>query len=72
MLRIALPIAVLISFLTLHATHGANRLIGEYRARFEMRSDLSKITPGQFLETEKGAHVFFVEGTTSVNDNPLG
>lgn len=71
-LRIARPIAVLISFLTLYATHWANCQIGEYRACFEMRSDLSKITPGQFLETEKDARVFFVEGTTSVNDNPLG
>jgi hypothetical protein len=43
-LRIAIPIAVLISFLTLYATPWANRQIGEYRARFEMRSDLSKIT----------------------------
>jgi lipopolysaccharide export system permease protein len=71
-LRIAIPIAVLISFLTLYATPWANRQIGEYRARFEMRSDLSKITPGQFLETENGARVFFVEGTTNVTDNPLG
>jgi hypothetical protein len=43
--------AVLISFLTIYATTWANRQIGEYRARFEMRSDLSKITTGQFLET---------------------
>ena len=71
-LRIAIPIAILISFLTLFATPWANRQIGEYRARYEMRSDLSKITPGQFLETEKGARVFFVEGTTNVTDNPLG
>jgi lipopolysaccharide export system permease protein len=55
----------------LFGTPWANQQIGEYRARFELRSDLSKITPGQFLETEGGARVFFVE-SPSVPDGPLG
>lgn len=70
-LRVALPVAILIASLTLFGTPWANRQIGEYRARFELRSDLSKITPGQFLETEGGARVFFVEGS-SQPDGPLG
>lgn len=70
-LRVAVPVAILIASLTLFGTPWANRQIGEYRARFELRSDLSKITPGQFLETEGGARVFFVEGS-SQPDGPLG
>ncbi|MDO9023456.1 LPS export ABC transporter permease LptF [Zwartia sp.] len=70
-LRVAVPVAVLIATLTLFGTPWANRQIGEYRARFELRSDLSKITPGQFLETEGGARVFFVEGPNSPGA-PLG
>jgi len=70
-MRVAVPVAALIISLTLFGTPWANRQIGEYRARFELRSDLSKITPGQFLETEGGARVFFVEGP-SVPDGPLG
>jgi lipopolysaccharide export system permease protein len=70
-LRVAIPVALLIAALTLFGTPWANRQIGEYRARFELRSDLSKISPGQFLETESGARVFFVEGP-SVPDGPLG
>jgi len=70
-MRVAIPVAVLIASLTLFATPWANQQIGEYRARFELRSDLSKITPGQFLETEGGARVFFVE-SPSTPDGPLG
>ena len=70
-MRVAIPVAMLITSLTLFGTPWANQQIGEYRARFELRSDLSKITPGQFLETEGGARVFFVE-SPSTPDGPLG
>ncbi|MDP4910221.1 MAG: LPS export ABC transporter permease LptF [Burkholderiaceae bacterium] len=70
-MRVTIPVAILIASLTMFGTPWANQQIGEYRARFELRSDLSKITPGQFLETEGGARVFFVEGP-SVPDGPLG
>ena len=60
-LRVAGPVALLIIALTMFGTPWANSQIGEYRARFELRSDLSKITHGQFLETESGGRVFFVE-----------
>lgn len=64
-LRVAVPVACLVSFLTLFATPWANRQIEEYRARYEMRSDLSKISAGEFLETEKGERVFFLESPES-------
>lgn len=58
-LRCAVPVALLISILTLVASPWAYRQIAEYRQRYEQRSDLSKVTAGQFIETENGARVFF-------------
>lgn len=60
-LRCAVPFAVLIGILTLVASPWAYRQISEYRQRYEQRSDLSKVTAGQFIETEDGARVFFAE-----------
>lgn len=70
-LRVALPVLLIVATLTLYATPWANRQIEDYRARFEMRSDISKITPGQFFETEGGARVFFAEGSEN-DDTSLG
>jgi len=60
-LRCAVPVAVLIGVLTLMASPWAYRQISEYRQRYEQRSDLSKVSAGQFIETEEGARVFFTE-----------
>ncbi|UYO94794.1 LPS export ABC transporter permease LptF [Pollutimonas sp. M17] len=60
-LRCAVPVAVVIAILTLMASPWAYRQISEYRQRYEQRSDLSKVTAGQFIETEDGARVFFAE-----------
>lgn len=60
-LRCAVPVAVLIALLTLIASPWAYRQAAEYRQRYEQRSDLSKVTAGQFIETEEGARVFFAE-----------
>jgi len=60
-LRCAVPVAVAIALLTLVASPWAYRQIEEYRQRFEQRSDLSKVTAGQFIETDEGARVFFAE-----------
>lgn len=63
-LRCAVPVAVVIAVLTLMASPWAYRQISEYRQRYEQRSDLSKVTAGQFIETEDGARVFFAEEPT--------
>jgi lipopolysaccharide export system permease protein len=63
-LRCAVPVAVVIAVLTLMASPWAYRQISEYRQRYEQRSDLSKVTAGQFIETENGARVFFAEEPT--------
>lgn len=67
-LRCAIPVAVLITLLTLVASPWAYRQIEEYRQRYEQRSDLSKVTVGQFIETEAGARVFFAEEPTRARD----
>ena len=60
-LRCAIPCALMIAVLTLFASPWAYRQINEYRQRYEQRSDLSKVTVGEFIETDSGARVFFAE-----------
>lgn len=70
-MRFAVPVAALVAVLTLTASPWAYGQIAEYRKRFEQRSDLSKITAGQFIETENGARVFFAEPPIQ-DDDELG
>ncbi len=67
-MRVALPVAVMVAVLTLVASPWAYRQIGEYRQRFEQRSDLSKVTAGQFGESQDGARVFFAEEPSNKGD----
>lgn len=67
-MRCAVPAALVIAFLTLFASPWAYRNIAEYRQRFEQRSDLSKVTAGQFIETQGGARVFFAEDPVRAED----
>lgn len=60
-LRLALPAAFVVAVLTLFASPWAQRQIEDYRARFELRSDLSRISSGQFLELDGGNRIVFVE-----------
>lgn len=67
-LRVAVPVAGLVAVLTLVASPWAYRQIGEYRERFEQRSDLSKVTAGQFGESADGKRVFFAEDPVNPSD----
>ncbi|HEY9278431.1 MAG TPA: LPS export ABC transporter permease LptF [Eoetvoesiella sp.] len=67
-MRCAAPVALLIALLTLVASPWAYRQIEEYRARYEQRSDLSKVTAGQFIETNSGERVFFAEEPSGAGD----
>lgn len=67
-LRCAVPVAIVIAILTMAASPWAYRQIEEYRQRYEQRSDLSKISTGQFIETEDGARVFFAEEPVEEGD----
>jgi lipopolysaccharide export system permease protein len=67
-LLVAVPTALAVAFLTLVASPWANRQISEYEQRFQHRSDLSKVTAGQFIETQDGARVFFAEDPIKPGD----
>ena len=67
-LRCAVPLALLIAFLTLFASPWAYGQIEEYRERFQQRSDISKVSVGQFIETDDGNRVFFAEAPEQAND----
>lgn len=67
-MRFALPVAAVVSVLTLTASPWAYGQIAEYRQRFEQRSDLSKVSAGQFIETDDGRRVFFAESPTRPDD----
>jgi len=67
-MRCAVPVAILISILTLMASPWAYRQIAEYRERYEQRSDLSKVSAGQFAEADDGARVFFAEDPAVAGD----
>jgi len=67
-LRVAVPVALAVAGLTLVASPWAYRQIGEYHERFEQRSDLSKVTAGQFAESSGGNRVFFAEDPVNPAD----
>jgi len=67
-LRCAVPVAGVIAVLTLAASPWAYRQIAEYRERYEQRSDLSKVSAGQFAEAGDGERVFFAEDPTVAGD----
>lgn len=60
-LRCSFPIVVLIAALTLFLSPWSYRQIDEYRQLFEQRSDLSKVTAGQFIESNQGERVFYAD-----------
>lgn len=64
----AVPVALIVAALTLAASPWAYSQIAEYRQRFEQRSDLSKVSAGQFVETERGARVFLAEPPEHAGD----
>ena len=70
-LQIAVPVAAVVAVLTLFASPWSHRQIEDYRARFDMRSEISQITSGDFLELDGGNRVIFVEPST-VDPDELG
>lgn len=60
-LQVALPWAFLVLLLSSVITPWANRQSAELRERFERRTDLTRVSPGQFSESSHADRVFFVE-----------
>ncbi|MFT3717184.1 LPS export ABC transporter permease LptF [Pseudorhodoferax sp.] len=61
MLRFAWPVLLVVASLALLVWPWANLQIQELRTRFEQRSDVERVAPGQFQESADGSRVFFVD-----------
>ena len=59
--RFAWPILLVIGVLVVWAWPWSNEQIDTLRDRFERRSDLERVAPGQFQESAGGQRVFFIE-----------
>ena len=64
-MRFAWPILLVIVVLVLFVWPWANQQSAELRFRFENRSDLQRIAPGQFQESSSGRRVFFIDKDTA-------
>ena len=60
-LRVSLPVLLVIALLMLFVWPWENRRSAEMKERFEKRSDLSRVAPGQFQTSSDGSKVFFIE-----------
>jgi len=60
-LRFALPLVVCLAALSVLLGPWANREVLNLRDRYENRSDLSRVAPGQFESSSNGQRVFFID-----------
>jgi len=60
-LRLSWPVLLVIGLLALFVWPWQNQRGVELKERFERRSDLSRVTPGQFQTSSDGTRVFFIE-----------
>jgi lipopolysaccharide export system permease protein len=61
-LTFALWVGIAVAITSLFVAPWANRQASEFKARFEQRTEVSRVAPGQFRESADGSKVFFVEG----------
>lgn len=64
-LRTSWPVLVVVLLLALFVWPWVNQRSVELRDRFERRSDLSRVAPGQFQSSSDGRRVFFIERDTA-------
>jgi lipopolysaccharide export system permease protein len=60
-LRMSWPVLLVVTVLTLFVWPWGNQNSAELRDRYERRSDLSRVAPGQFQMSSDGRRVFFIE-----------
>ena len=60
-LRMSWPVLLVVALLALFVWPWANQHSAELKERFERRSDLSRVAPGQFQTSNDGKRVFFIE-----------
>ena len=61
LLRFAWPVMAVIALLSLGVWPWANAQIQELKIRYEQRSDIDRIAPGEFQESANGGRVFFID-----------
>ncbi len=66
-LRMAWPVLVVVALLALFVWPWVNKQANDLRERYERRSDLSRVAPGQFQTSADGTRTFFVERDASVD-----
>ncbi|MBX3619189.1 MAG: LPS export ABC transporter permease LptF [Rhizobacter sp.] len=59
--RVSWPVLLVVALLALFVWPWVNKRSNEMRERFEQRSDLSRVAPGQFMTSRDGQRVFFIE-----------
>ena len=64
-MRFAWPILLVISLMVFFVWPWANQQTEDLRDRFQRRSDLERIAPGQFQESSSGRRVFFIDKDTA-------
>jgi lipopolysaccharide export system permease protein len=60
-LRVSWPVLLVVALLALFVWPWQNQRSVELKERFERRSDLSRVAPGQFQTSNDGTRVFFIE-----------
>ena len=61
LLRFAWPVMAVIAVLSLAVWPWSNTQIQELKTRYERRSDIDRIAPGEFQESANGRRVFFID-----------
>jgi lipopolysaccharide export system permease protein len=61
-LTFVVPVAIAVGLTSLFVAPWANLQASEFKARFEQRTEVARVAPGQFRESSDGSKVFFVEG----------
>lgn len=68
-LRTAWPVLIVIVLLVLLVWPWGNRNSAQLKDRYEKRSDLSRVAPGQFQSSRDGSRVFFIDRDSDADDS---
>lgn len=60
-LRVAWPVLLVVGLMAMFVWPWVNQQSAELKDRFERRSDLSRVAPGQFQSSRDGSRVFFID-----------
>jgi len=64
-LRVSMPVLAVVTLLAFVVWPWGNRQVAELKDRYQRRSDVARIAPGQFQSSSDGKRVFFVDKDTA-------